>query len=149
MKQPLFYLFCLVTLFSCSSKDKVPKSIIQPEKMEDVLWDVMRVQFLAEEKAAADSGINQEEELKELTDKVFDIHNVTGKKFDNSYNWYVKHPTFLKRIFDSMQVRKQKEFNGVEELPDTEELLDGTPVTGPPKGKKPVRRMKEMMEAIE
>ena len=149
MKQLLFYFFCLVALFSCSSKDKVPKSMIQPEKMEDVLWDVMRMQFLAEEKAAADSGINQEEELKELTEKVFDIHKVTGKKFDKSYNWYVKHPTILKRIFDSMQVRKQKEFNEVDELPDTEELLDGSSAPGPAKDRILERRKKEMMEVVE
>lgn len=143
MKQILFLFFCLVTLFSCSSKDKVPKSIIQPEKMGDVIWDVMRMQFLAEEKSAEDTLVNQEDELNKLTEKVFEIHKITAKKFDNSYNWYVKHPTLLKRIFDSLQVQKQQ-LND-----DKEEFIDGTPVLGPAQGGKLERRNKEMIEAIE
>ena len=124
--------------------------MIQPEKMEDVLWDVMRVQFLAEQKAAADTSVNQEEELNKLTEKVFSIHEVTVKKFDDSYNWYVKHPTLLKRIFDSMQVRKQKAFNEEEEeLNDSEELIDSTHGQAPAKRGILKRRNKEMIKAIE
>lgn len=142
MKQLLFLFFSLVMFISCSSRDKVPKSLIQPEKMGDVIWDVMRMQFLAEEKASADTSINQEEELKRLTENVFVIHKITPKKFDNSYNWYVKHPTLLKRIFDSLQVQKQRQND------DKPELSDGDPEHGPAQ-KKLERRNKEMMKAIE
>ena len=142
MKHFLFYVFCLATLFSCSPKDKVPKSVIQPEKMGDVVWDVIRMQFLAEEKAASDTSVNQEEELKNLTEKVFEIHKISAKKFDDSYNWYVKHPTLLKRIFDSMQVQKQEAHNV------KEELIDGEPVSAPGQESKRERRNKKVMEEI-
>ena len=119
MKQIFMVLFCIVALFSCSSKDKVPGAIIQPDKMGDVLWDVMRMQFLSEELALRDSTINKEEELKRLTDKVFKIHKTTSGKFDKSYDWYIKHPELLNRIFDSMQVQKQREHNGPEMMQES------------------------------
>ncbi|MEO6682496.1 MAG: DUF4296 domain-containing protein [Ginsengibacter sp.] len=120
MKPFLPIIICLFTLFSCSSKDKVPKSIIQPEKMGDVLWDIMRMQFLAEEMAVSDTGIHQEEKLNELTQKVFGIHEINTSKFEKSYNWYIRHPEILKRIFDSVEVQKRRikeEADAVEDAP--------------------------------
>ena len=119
MKQLLILSFCIVTLFSCSSKDNVPGAILQPDKMGDVLWDVMRVQFLSEELASTDSTINKEDELKRLTDKVFKIHKTTSEKFDKSYDWYIKHPELLNRIFDSIQVQKQRIHNEPEVMEDS------------------------------
>ena len=141
MKPLLFLFFCLVFI-SCSKGDKVPKSVLQPEKMGEVIWDVMRMQFLAEEKAAADTTVNQEEELNRLTESVFVIHNITPKKFDNSYNWYVKHPTLLKRIFDSLHVQKNRQ--NAEGLEVTEEASEH----GPAK-RKLERRNKEGVRQIE
>jgi hypothetical protein len=87
--------------------------------MSEVLWDVMRVQFLSEERATADSSLNKEKELKILTNKVFEIHKTTEVKFEKSYDWYIKHPELLKRIFDSIQVQKQREQNGPELMEDS------------------------------
>lgn len=117
MKQVLFLLFLVSSLLSCN-KNKVPGSIIQPDKMGNVLWDVMRVQFLADELAIADSSIKREEELNDLTNQVFKIHKTTSAKFDKSYDWYVKHPDLLKRIFDSIQVQKERELNSPEVFMD-------------------------------
>lgn len=132
MKQLIIFLFCWVTLFSCSSKDSMPNAIIQPDKMVDVLWDVMRVQFLSEEIAVSDSSVNKEEELKALTNKVFKIHKTTSVKFDKSYDWYVRHPELLKRIFDSIQVQKQRIEDGSQM---TEESSDPGSVKDRIKGK--------------
>ena len=123
--------------------------MIQPEKMEDVLWDVMRMQFLAEEKALVDTTMTQEEQLNVLTHKVFAIHKITSKKFEDSYNWYVKHPTVLKRIFDSMQVKKQQAFDNKHKIEESEELLVDSLLPESDKGRNLERRDTERMEAIE
>jgi len=141
-KQFLFLLFCFGMFISCSKGDKVPAYLIQPEKMGEVIWDVMRVQFLAEEKASADTSVNQEIELKRLSESVFEIHKITPKKFENSYNWYVKHPALLKAIFDSIQVQKQRQND------KSLEISDGDPNSGPVK-ERLQRGNKEMMETIE
>ncbi len=147
MKHFLIYFFCLATFFSsCTPKDKVPKALIQPEKMGDVIWDVMRMQFLAEENTASDSLLKQEDELKKLTEKVFIFHRITAKNFQNSYNWYVEHPTLLKRIFDSMQVQKQRNHNDNE---DGIEELEDVPVLVPPNEAKLERNNKRTMRTVE
>ena len=140
MKQ-LFSLLCIVTLFSCYSKNEVPGSIIQPDKMGDVLWDVMRMQFLSEELALSDSSVNKDQELKELTEKVFKIHKITSVKFEKSYDWYIKHPELMKGIFDSIQIQKQRIHNGPEIM---EESPDPGPLRNRLKGSE-----KAIMKAVE
>jgi len=77
--------------------------------MKSILWDVMRAQTLANEIAKKDSSVNAVTETKLLSAKVFSIHKTDSADFNESYNWYVKHPDVLKLIFDSLYVQKQRE----------------------------------------
>ncbi len=43
-----------------------------------------------------------------LAKKVFEIHKTDSVHFNESYNWYVKHPLRLKLIFDSLYAQKQR-----------------------------------------
>ena len=95
-------------LFSCSGKNKVPAEIIHPKEMQNILWDVMRAQALSGEMARKDSTINEIAETKRLTQKVFEIHNITSSAFDQSYSWYTSHPEMLRIIFDSMNIQNQR-----------------------------------------
>ena len=103
------FIFCIVFIFSCSSKDKAPSDIIQPEAMKNVLWDVMSAQFMAQEIARKDSLVNTVSQTKALTQKVFEIHKITAADFNKSYDWYIKHPETMKRIFDSLYTQKQRD----------------------------------------
>ena|SRR5665213_963691 len=109
MMKYCFYLFILMALISCYSIDKRPSNIIKPKEMQSILWDVMRAQTLASEKALKDSTLNVAFETKMLSKKVFKIHKTDSANFTNSYNWYVKHPDRFKLIFDSLSSQKQKE----------------------------------------
>ena len=104
-----FYLFILLTLVSCYSVDKRPPSIIKPNEMQSILWDVMRAQTLAGETALKDSSLDVAVETKMLSKKVFQIHKTDSANFSKSYNWYLKHPDRLKLIFDSLYSQKQRE----------------------------------------
>lgn len=77
--------------------------------MESILWDVMRSQTLANEMSFKDSTIDRAIQTKELTKKAFEIHHTDSAQFNESYNWYVKHPLKLKVIFDSLDAQKQRE----------------------------------------
>lgn len=103
------FIFCTVFIFSCSSEDKAPSGIIQPEAMKNVLWDVMSAQFMAQEISRKDSPVNTMAQTKALTQKVFEIHKITAADFNKSYDWYIKHPETMKRIFDSLYTQKQRD----------------------------------------
>ena len=123
IKQLLILFLCIISLYSCSSKNKVPREIIQPVKMGEVLWDVMRVQFMVEEFVSLDSSLTKENELTKFTERVFKMHDVSTNKFNQSYDWYIKHPELFKRILDSLQVQKQRINNTPEGIMDSSEIL--------------------------
>lgn len=105
----IYWIVISMTIFSCYSKDNIPSNIIKPDKMKSILWDVMRSQTLASEMAFKDSAIDVAIQTKELTKKTFEIHKTDSAQFNESYNWYVKHPLVLKTIFDSLYAQKQRE----------------------------------------
>jgi len=105
----IFFLTVLSFFISCSGKNKVPPEIIPPNKMQKVLWDVIRAQALSSETARKDSTVNEIAETKVLTQKVFEIYKITSKAFDQSYNWYTNHPDVMRIVFDSLNAQKQRE----------------------------------------
>jgi len=107
----IFIVSCI--LFSCSGKNKVPPGIIPQKEMQNILWDVIRAQAMAEEVAQKDSGINKPAETKALMQKVFEIHKIKSLDFDKSYNWYTNHPEVMRLIFDSLNVQKRKNDNDI------------------------------------
>ena len=105
----LLPLFIFTLLWSCSGKNKIPPEIIQPNEMQNILWDLMRAQALSTEIARKDSVINEVTETKALTKKVFEIHNITSTAFTLSYNWYTNHPDVMRIVFDSLNAQNQRE----------------------------------------
>src|SRR5450755_3060300 len=108
MKNFSFFMLSFI-LVSCSGKNKVPSEIIQQKEMQNILWDVIRAQALSGEIARKDSTINEVAETKMLTQKVFEIHNITSSVFDQSYAWYTSHPETMRIIFDSMNIQNQRQ----------------------------------------
>lgn len=121
MIKRLFFIIIPVIIASCYSVEKRPATVIKPEKMKGILWDVMRAQTLAQETSLKDSGISMPVEINLLSKKIFKMHNTDSSHFVESYNWYVKHPEALKVIFDSLYNQKQKESE--KELKRKEKLL--------------------------
>lgn len=105
----IIYFIFSILLFSCYNANKTPSGIIKPEEMKNILWDVMRAQSLSREIVLKDSTIDLAIKTKSLTQKVFEIHKTDSAQFNKSYNWYVKHPTDLKLIFDSLYAQKERE----------------------------------------
>ncbi len=108
MIKRFLYLMAFGLLISCSSKNKAPSSIIQPEEMKSVLWDVMRAQNLAISVSRSDSTTNTIAETKALTQRIFEIHKINAEDFNRSYNWYLRHPELMKVMFDSLYNQKQR-----------------------------------------
>ena len=105
----IFFLIVFSLFISCLGKNKVPSEIIQPGKMQKILWDVIRAQALSTEIARKDSTVNEIAETKVLTQKVFEIYKITSTTFNQSYMWYTNHPDIMRIVFDSLNAQNQRE----------------------------------------
>ncbi len=103
-----FLIFSLIVLLAaCSDKDKLPKGVLPPEKMRDVLWDMIRAgEFLNGYVLSRDSSLDKAAESQKWYNKIYQMHKVNKAQFDKSFAYYKDHPLLLKTIFDSL-ARKQ------------------------------------------
>ena len=109
MKNISYLIGVLLVLASCGNKNKVPAEVMQPAKMQKILWDVVRSQALAAEEARKDSTINEIAQTKVLVQKAFKIHDVTSDEYEKSYKWYTSHPNIMKVLLDSLSNQIQQE----------------------------------------
>jgi hypothetical protein len=89
-------------LISCGSKNKMPSGILPPEKMQLVLWDILRVDAFSHDFQIKDSTKNLAEENAKLQKQVFVLYSVTQEEFYNSYDYYKTHTELMKGMLDSM-----------------------------------------------
>ena len=95
--------FVLTLLVSC--KPKVPSDIIQPNKMEDLLYDYHLAQAVADQDAPSKSDYTR----RLYFDAVLKKHKVTQADFDSSMVYYQRHTERLYHIYDNINKRLQNE----------------------------------------
>lgn len=96
----LFLLFVTI-LVSC--KVEIPAHILPPEKMEAVLYDY----HLSQSMAATFASVDYKEKLMYVY--VYDKHQLTKEKFDESLAWYNRYPGHMKEIYKNLEARLQRE----------------------------------------
>ena len=89
-------------LFSCGDKNAVPSGILKPEKMQIVLWDVLRADAFTFNFITKDSAKIPEAENVKLQQQVFAIHKVSKEEFYKSFEYYKAHPNLMQPILDSL-----------------------------------------------
>ena len=97
-------LACLFMLsVACRGGDRVPGHIIPREKMQKVLWDMMRAdQFLGDYILNQDSSLNRKQESTNMYSQVLALHEVTQKQFRESFYYYRSRPDIFKVLMDSL-----------------------------------------------
>jgi len=139
MKYIVFLFFGF--LFSCSSKTN--KDILPPEKMEVVLWDLMRSDEFALNFIKPDSSKTIKDESLQLYDKIFQIHKIDKDRFKKSFIYYKNNPQLLQPILDSIEVHlnKYNTPNHPEAIPNRPVMADSvitdSIITPPPRVIKP------------
>ena len=98
---------------SCTNKDKIPDGILKPDKMQAVLWDVIKADAFTAEFIKKDSAKNAADENLKLQQQIFAIHKISKADFYNSYDYYKSNTVVFKKIVDSMiaQAERKKTFN--------------------------------------
>jgi len=101
-------LLSLLILFACGNKDKIPAGILKPDKMQAVLWDVIKANAFTADFIKKDSTKDAVNENLKLQQKIFAIHHITKDDFYRSYGYYKLNPGQLKVIIDSMIVQAER-----------------------------------------
>lgn len=91
-------LLALSALWGCVVE--VPSHIIQPEEMENLLYDYHLMQAMA-----GDLNSSQNHKRKLYEQYVFDKHHVTEADFDTSLTWYMRHTKELEEIYKNLNKR--------------------------------------------
>ena len=101
----LFSFFLLLIFFSCKA-NKIPDDILPPEKMQEVLWDMIRADEFLVSYVIKDTSVNRKTESVKLYQKVFEVHDISKSAFEKSFKYYQLHPENLQPIMDSLNARK-------------------------------------------
>lgn len=120
MKNLLPFLLSLL-FFSCS-ENKIPKGVLPPAKMNDVLWDYFNADAFTTDFISKDSTKNLAMENIKLQKEIFKTHHITREEFYTSYDYYIKHDDKMKVLLDSMIAKKtiDKYINIQKKLPKQE-----------------------------
>jgi len=95
-------------LVSCHQKESIPANLIEPQKMELILWDYLKADAYANEISRKDSTQNDTVVNLALQHVIFKHHTTTQQAFDDSYAYYCKHPNRLIPILDSILASQSK-----------------------------------------
>lgn len=90
----------LCGMFGCGKK--VPKDIIQPQDMENLLYDYHLATTLS-----ADLPYNENYKKEAYLAYVFKKHHVTEAEFDSSMVWYSRHSDEMTTIYENLQKRME------------------------------------------
>lgn len=107
MRTVLSIITCCIILAACGKRNGTPKGILPEEKMQAILWDMMRAdQFLNDYVLNRDTSFNKRRESIKLYRQIFVLHKVSREDFQKSFNYYLQEPERFKDIMDSVGVRR-------------------------------------------
>lgn len=94
--------FLSLFLFGCHENSK---SVLPPEKIGIILWELAQADVFTQEFIAKDSSTNLEQENLKLQLKIFIKNKTDRQTFYRSYDHYLKHEELLKPLLDSIVVK--------------------------------------------
>lgn len=96
----------LIGFISCMGSESASPSVLSPEKMETVLWDLLRAeQFTTNYVVGRDTSRAAKATGPRLYDAILKKHGTTDSLFRLSLDYYKKHPKLLLPILDSIGLR--------------------------------------------
>jgi hypothetical protein len=109
MRLKKMVLVFIVFLFSCGDKNQKRAEIIPPDKMQLVLFDILRADVFVFEYIKKDSAKKLEIESVKLQQQIFTAHKISKAAFYKSYDFYKAHPDLMQPILDSMISRATRD----------------------------------------
>lgn len=119
MKIRWTWIACLALMTSCGKE--IPDDIIQPDQMEEVLYDYHLSIGMGQ------SSKNTEREA--YKNYLFQKHHITQAEFDSSMVWYTRESKELTEIYESLDKRFKREHAHFERLLDTRDQANSMSFT--------------------
>jgi Domain of unknown function (DUF4296) len=98
-------LLLLMIIFgvACNSKTDAPAKLLSRDKMEDILWDLMRADlFINNYMVIKDTALDKKKQGIELYSQILKLHKVSQEQFRESFSYYRSQPEELKVLMDSL-----------------------------------------------
>ena len=98
----MLILLIILAFCACSETKKTPENILEAERFQKVLKDVMLADALSTERSFKDTSLKIKDANAAYFLKIFEIHGTTKNEFMRSYNFYLSRPDLLRVISDSV-----------------------------------------------
>jgi hypothetical protein len=98
----------LALLFIVACADKRPSDILPKDKMQEVMWDMLKAGEFLEAyvfNLNHDTSFNKASETAAWYEQVYRLHNITKAQFEKSYVYYRNHPALMKEMLDTLGKR--------------------------------------------
>ncbi|MEI6947849.1 DUF4296 domain-containing protein [Paraflavisolibacter sp. H34] len=102
MIRALTILSVLLLCWGCGGNSQVPREVLPPQKMQQVLWDLIRADELTYARSGTDTNATKLIHRTTLYQQVLRIHRISKEVFRKSYSYYQRNPDLMKVIIDSM-----------------------------------------------
>lgn len=107
MKKLLAGLVLIVLLSAACSRNERPSGVLDREKMEAVLWDLIRADlFISNYLQVKDSALDKKDQGIRLYSQVLKMHGITQEQFRRSFYYYRSRPKLLQELMDSVSKRR-------------------------------------------
>ena len=97
-----YFLYLSFVIAACSGSSR-PKEVLPPEKMQAVLYDVIRADEMIDFLKYSDSTYKPFSRRTALYDTIFQLHSVKKETFQKSLAFYQGRPDLLKEIIEGMR----------------------------------------------
>ena len=114
MKFRWTFIVGLAFLTSCGKE--IPDEIIQPKKMERVLYDYHLMLSLSDNSKSTEREANK--------NYIFQKHDITKADFDSSMVWYTRETKELMTIYENLNKRFKREYEHTARLLESREDTD-------------------------
>ncbi len=136
------WLILLFLVLSCNRKPAAPDQLLSKDKMEDVLWDLMRADlFINNYMVIKDPNLDKKKQGIELYTRILKLHQVSQEQFNSSFAYYRSQPEEMKVLMDSISRRSDTTaLKKTTQTPDADSM--NKPVAAPVPAKDTARKTK-------
>ena len=99
----IFSIIVFLIIFIGCSSDGMHKGILPRERMQLVVFDLIKVDEFINNYVIKDSTVDIKKKRSILYEQVFKVHKTSRDQFFSSYKYYQQNPKLQKELFDSLQ----------------------------------------------